>query len=71
MTLNRLHNIERIIKGLEDTTYEPYGFYSVQSYHYEFSKDGGIVKNNWGKITVYATAEEVERVRQSMAARNW
>ena len=71
MTINRSRNIERIIKGLEDTTYENYGIYSVQSYFYEFSNDGGIIKNNWGKITVYATAEEVEQVRHSMALRNW
>ena len=71
MTSNRARNIERIIKGLEDTTYEDYGIYSVQSYFYEFSKDGGIIKNNWGKITVYATAEDVASVRRGMELRTY
>ena len=71
MTIKRAKKIEEILKGMDDTTYEPAGCYSCQSYSYIMGNDGGIVRDTWGKRTVYATKEEVEEVRRFMAERNW
>ena len=71
MTIKKAKKIEEILKGMEDTTYEPAGWYSCQSYCYIIGNDGEIVRDTWGKRMVYATKEEVEEVRRFMAQRNW
>lgn len=69
MTIKRAKMIEKIIKEIEEN-----GKAYRQSYDYELGENGEIIKHNIFQnpvISVYATAEEVEHVRRSMALRNW
>lgn len=68
MENRRVRQIERILRNMDDTTYESYGFYGCQSYHYKLDENGAIIKrdNFCGKPTVYATSEEVKFVRNMM-----
>ena len=69
MTIKRAKMIEKIIKEIEEN-----GKAYRQSYDYELGENGEIIKHNIFQnpvISVYATAEEVEQVRRSMALRNW
>lgn len=71
MTIKKAKKIEEILKGMEDTTYEPAGWYSCQSYSYIMGENGEIIRDTWGKRVVYATTEEVEQVRQFQEMRNY
>ena len=71
MTIKKCKKIEEILKGMEDTTYEPAGVYSTQSYSYVMGDNGEIIRDTWGKRVVYATADEVQEVRRAIAICNY
>lgn len=68
MKLNRAHNIENVYREIMET-----GFCAKQSYTYRLNDNGEIVKDTWGKITVYASKEEVEmaKMRIEMKRKNY
>jgi hypothetical protein len=71
MTIKKCKKIEEILNGMDDTTYEPAGWYSLPSYVYIMGENGEIIRDTWGKRVVYATAEEVRIVRDWLANRNY
>lgn len=58
MTCNRSKNILKIYREIQEN-----GYAGRQSYTYKLNEAGEIIKENWGKITVYATKEEVDDIR--------
>ena len=58
MKLNHAHNVENVYREIMKT-----GFCAKQSYTYRLNDNGEIVKDTRGKITVYASKDEVERTK--------
>lgn len=61
---NRSRNIEKIYTEILEN-----GFCAKQSYTYKLNDNGEIVKDSWGKITVYASKDEVDWIKTLFESR--